>query len=198
MSDDHAVSLHLVPIDSIAPYERNAKTHGDRQVEALADSIEQFGLVGGIVVRDGTIAKGHGTVKAIQLLMTRGKDIYPPPGKSGGAVPYPRGQIPVIDASGWSDAQFRAYVIADNRLAEKSGWDREILKLELTELSLDGFDIDLTGFSAKDLDTKLNTGPQLGDGLAYKLIVDCEDEATQARLMQTLEEQGFSVRPLIA
>lgn len=191
-------ALELRSIVELTPYERNAKTHGDKQVQALADSIDEFGLVGGIVVRNGTIAKGHGTLKAIQLLISRGKDIYPAPGQSCGATPYPRGRVPVIDASGWTDRQFRAYVLADNRLAEKSGWDRDVLRVELGELSLEGFDIELTGFSAKDLDTNLNTDPTLGDGLAYKIIVDCENEQQQAHLMKTLEEQGFSVRPLIA
>lgn len=191
-------AIGLVSIDELSPYERNAKTHGEKQIAALADSIEAFGLVGGIVVRNGVIAKGHGTLAAVRLLISRGEAIYPPPGKAGGAQPYPEGLVPVIDASGWSESQFRAYVLADNRLAEKSGWDRDILRLELTDLSLDGFDIDLTGFSAKDLDTNLDTNPQLGDGLAYKIIVDCENEEAQAALMKTLEDQGFSVRPLIA
>lgn len=201
MTDDPAAivpTFQMRSVDELAPYERNAKTHPDKQVQALADSIDEFGLVGGIVVRNGTIAKGHGTLKAIQLLMSRGKAIYPAPGESGGAMPYPRGFIPTIDASGWTDRQFRAYVLADNRLAEKSGWDKDILRIELGDLSLEGFDIELTGFSSKDLDMKLDTDQQLGDGLNYKIIVDCENEQQQAHLMKTLEEQGFSVRPLIA
>lgn len=191
-------NIQLRAFADVAPYERNAKTHSDKQITALAESIDEFGMVGGIVIRDGVIAKGHGTLSAIRLLISRGKWIYPPPGHKAGAEPYPSGMIPVIDASGWSESQFKAYVLADNRLAEKSGWDKDLLRLELKDLSLDDFDIELTGFSDKDLDVSLDTSPQLGDGLKYKIIVDCETEEAQAKLMEVLEAQGFSVRPLIS
>lgn len=188
------MALQLVDIASVAPYERNAKTHTGDQVASIAESIDSFGMVGGIVIRNGIIAKGHGTLAAIKLLIAKGSDIYPPPGKSGGATAYPKGQIPVIDASGWTESQFRAYVIADNRLAEKSGWNRDLLRLELIELRDDDFDIELTGFSARDLDVLTPDPP--GDGLKYKIIVDCESAEAQAAMIETLEAQGFSVRPL--
>lgn len=189
-------ALQLVDIDSVAPYERNAKTHEGKQVRAIAESIDSFGLVGGIVIRDGVIAKGHGTLAAIKLLLAKGKEIYPPPGKSAGAQPYPAGKIPVIDASGWTMSQFRAYVLADNRLAEKSGWDRELLRSELSELNeIDDFDIELTGFTIGDLNA-LDPEPPAGDGKKYKLIIDCESEEAQQAMIETFEAQGFSVRPL--
>lgn len=191
-----APRIELIEIASVAPYERNAKTHSGKQIAEIADSIDSFGLVGGIVIRNGVIAKGHGTLAAIKLLIAKGIEIFPPPGKSAGAQPYPAGQIPVIDASGWTDQQFRSYVLADNRLAEKSGWNRDLLRLELAELSVDeDFDIELTGFSARDLDT-LSAGPSGGDGMKYKVIVDCESEDIQRAIIDTLEAQGFSVRPL--
>jgi hypothetical protein len=191
-----ATQLQLVPIDSVRPYERNSKTHSAKQIQALAEAIDSFGLVGGIVIREGVIAKGHGTLAAIKLLIAKGKEIYPPPGRSSGAQPYPAGMIPVLDASGWTMSQFRAYLLADNRLAEKSGWDRDLLRIELAELSVDDeLDLDVTGFSARDLDA-LEPDPPGGDGMKYKLIIDCESEEAQRAMMETFEAQGFSVRPL--
>ena len=190
-----ATQLQLVPIDSVRGYERNAKTHSAKQIQALAEAIDSFGLVGGIVVRDGVIAKGHGTLAAIKLLIAKGKEIYPPPGREQGAQPYPSGNIPIIDASGWTESQFKAYLLADNRLAEKSGWDRDLLRIELAELSAIDFDIEVTGFSLRDLDAlEPQTGG--GDGMKYKLIIDCESEEAQQAMIKTFEAQGFSVRPL--
>jgi hypothetical protein len=191
-----STQLQLVTIDSVKPYERNAKTHTGKQINAIAQSIDSFGMVGGIVIRDGVIAKGHGTLAAIKLLIAKGKEIYPPPGRSAGAEPYAAGMIPVIDASGWTESQFKAYLLADNRLAEKSGWDRDLLRIELAELNTDDdFDIELTGFSLRDLHT-LEASPPGGDGMKYKLIIDCETEEAQRAMMETFEAQGFSVRPL--
>lgn len=145
--------IDLRPAEALIPYARNSRTHSDAQVAEIAASIDEFGMVGAIVVRGGTIAKGHGTLQAIQRLYAAGKRLYPAPGQhaSPPPAPLPAGTVPVIDATGWSDAQFRAYVIADNRLAEKAGWDLEMLKLEVDDLLAEGFDLSLTGFSTDDL-----------------------------------------------
>lgn len=139
------------PIGELIPYARNSRTHSDAQVAQIAGSLDEFGMAGAIVVRQGVIAKGHGTLTAIRRLYDSGKLLYPAPGKSAGAEPFPTGHVPVLDASGWTDAQFRAYVIADNKLAELAGWDTELLALELGELQADGFDMDLIGFDAVEL-----------------------------------------------
>lgn len=151
-------------IDSLIPYARNARTHSESQVAQIAGSIEEFGMVGAIVVRDGVIAKGHGTLAAIRRLYGAGKRLYPPPGRSRGAEPFPDGNVPVLDASGWTDAQFRAFVVADNQLALLAGWDDELLRLEVAELRDEGFDVDLLGFEPVELGTLLDgqeDGPAL-------------------------------------
>ena len=126
------------PLARLLPYARNARTHSPLQIQQLAASIEAFGLVGAIVVRDGMIAKGHGTLAACALLYGQGKRIYPPPGPKAPEAerpePFPAGKVPVIDATGWTDEQFRAYVIADNKLALNAGWDEALLAVELTAL----------------------------------------------------------------
>jgi DNA modification methylase len=151
--------------DSLVPYVRNSRTHSDAQVAQIAGSIEEFGMVGAIVVRDGVIAKGHGTLAAIQKLYEAGKRIYPAPGRKQGAEPLPAGTVPVLDVSGWTDAQFKAYVIADNKLAENAGWDFELLAVELDDLRDEGFDLNLLGFEAQELNDLIgtpNTGPEPG------------------------------------
>ncbi len=149
-------------VESLIPYARNSRTHSDAQVAQIAASIDEFGMVGAIVVRDGVIAKGHGTLAAVRKLYAAGKHIYPPPGRAQKAEPFPDGTVPVLDASGWTDSQFRGFVIADNKLAELAGWDTELLSLELEELKSDGFNLDLLGFDAVDLGNLLEPESKAG------------------------------------
>lgn len=139
-----------VKLEDLTPYENNSRTHSDKQIAKLAESIKAFGFAGAIYTRDGIIAKGHGCYEAMKLLNDQGELIYPAPGKDGGAKPFTRGEAPVIDVSGWNDGQFKAFVIADNKLALESGWDDEILKFELESLHGLNFDVELTGFSFED------------------------------------------------
>lgn len=155
-------NIETRPVDALIPYARNSRTHSDSQVAQIAASLDEFGMVGAIVVRDGVIAKGHGTLAAVRKLYAAGKRLYPPPGRSQGAEPFPDGTVPVLDASGWTDAQFRAFVIADNKLAEAAGWDEELLRLELGDLQGMGFDLDLIGFDSVELGNLLEPDPKAG------------------------------------
>jgi ParB-like chromosome segregation protein Spo0J len=144
----------LRPVVDLRPYAGNAKRHPPEQIEQLARTFEALGFVGAIVVRDGTIAKGHGSLKAVESIYARGGLLYPAPGREQGAEPFPAGTVPVLDVTGWTESQFRAYVIADNRLAEGGDWDAEILRGELDALSeqseLDDFDFDRLGLDFDD------------------------------------------------
>jgi DNA modification methylase len=117
---------------SLVPYARNSRTHSDAQVGKIAASIREFGFLNPIIV-DGTngIIAGHGRVLAAQKLGLE--------------------TLPVIEASHLTEAQKRAYVIADNRLALDAGWDAEMLKVELTDLQGDGFNLELTGFNLDEI-----------------------------------------------
>jgi DNA modification methylase len=121
-----------LPVADLVPYARNSRTHSPQQVDKIAASIREFGFLNPIIVdgRNGIVA-GHGRVLAAQKL-----------GLS---------ELPVIDASHLSEAQKRAYVIADNRLALDAGWDNEMLKIELQDLEVDGFDLSLTGFELDEI-----------------------------------------------
>ncbi len=116
------------PIERLIPYARNARTHSDAQVDQIAASIREWGWTNPVLVgEDGTIIAGHGRVLGARKLRLS--------------------DVPVMVAAGWSDAQKRAYAIADNKLSLNAGWDDEMLELELGELEVLGFDLDLIGFS---------------------------------------------------
>lgn len=131
---------------NLPPAQRNARTHTDKQIAQIAASIEQFGFTNPVLIGDdGRIIAGHGRVAAAKHL---GLD-----------------EIPVIRLDHLSAAERRAYVIADNRLAELSGWDHELLAVELQELStiaLD-FDVEITGFETAEIDVLLETCVQEND-----------------------------------
>jgi ParB-like chromosome segregation protein Spo0J len=136
-------NLEFVPVENLIPYARNSRTHSDAQVAQIAASIKEFGFTNPVLIdeADGIIA-GHG-----RLLAAR---------KLGMA------EVPCLRLGYLSEIQKRAYIIADNKLALNSGWDDELLKLELGELDAKGFDLELTGFIGDDL-TEAMFGPLLDD-----------------------------------
>jgi len=120
------------PIDRLVPYAKNSRTHSDAQVAQIAASIKEWGFTTAVLVdEDGGIIAGHGRLMAARKL---GMD-----------------EVPVMVAADWSDAQKRAYVIADNKLAMNAGWDNELLALELADIQGLGFDVELTGFSGDEI-----------------------------------------------
>ena len=121
---------------ALVPYASNARTHSDAQVAQIAASIREWGWTTPVLVsEDSTILAGHGRVLAAQTLGLK--------------------SVPVMVARGWSEAQKRAYVIADNKLALNAGWDEALLGVEIAGLKDLGFDLDLIGFSDLELTTLL-------------------------------------------
>jgi DNA modification methylase len=127
------------PIGDLIPYARNARTHSEAQVALIAGSIREYGFTNPVLV-DGAngIIAGHGRVMAA--------------GKLGLAI------VPVIELAHLTEVQRRAYILADNRLAEQAGWDRELLALELGDLRDMAVDLSSLGFDAGDLDALLRAG----------------------------------------
>jgi site-specific DNA-methyltransferase (adenine-specific) len=121
-----------VSIDKLIPYARNSRTHSDEQTAQIAASIQEFGFTNPILIdgKNGIIA-GHGRVLAARKLNLT--------------------EVPCIELSGMTEVQKRAYIIADNKLALNSGWDNEMLALEMTDLTDAGFDLSLTGFSDEEV-----------------------------------------------
>ncbi|GEP06431.1 site-specific DNA-methyltransferase [Methylobacterium oxalidis] len=115
-------------VAELEPYARNARTHSDEQVAQIVASIREWGWTNPVLVDEtGTIIAGHGRVLAAVKLG------------------YP--DVPVMVARGWTEAQRRAYVIADNQLAANAGWDEDLLRVEFSDLRALDFDLGLTGFS---------------------------------------------------
>ncbi|WP_168452172.1 site-specific DNA-methyltransferase [Sphingopyxis microcysteis] len=143
------ISSQLVERDiaSLQPYARNARTHSKKQVKQIAASIERFGFTNPVLVSDnGEIIAGHGRVEAAKLLGLR--------------------KVPTLALSHLSDAERRAYVLADNKLALNAGWDKEMLAIELQGLIDLDFDVELTGFSLAEVDLVLDeAGDSDPDGL---------------------------------
>jgi hypothetical protein len=132
-----SVAAELRPINSLVANPRNARTHNEQQIEQIVASIREFGFTNPVLVDEtGTILAGHGRVAAAKRL--------------GIAA------VPVVRIENLSDAQKRAYVIADNRLAEKAGWDQDILAIELQYLIEVDFNIELTGFATAEIDIMLD------------------------------------------
>jgi len=130
-------NIEMVSVSRLTPYANNARTHTNRQIRQIAKSIERFGFTNPVLIDDGgQILAGHGRVAAAKLL--------------GLAA------VPALRLSHLSAADQRAYIIADNRLAEKAGWDREILAIELQALIDLDFEVEFTGFEIGEIDLLLN------------------------------------------
>ena len=131
-------------VADLIPYVRNSRTHSDAQVAQIAASIKEFGWTNPILIdgENGIIA-GHGRLLAARKL---GQD-----------------KVPVIELAHMTDAQKRAYVIADNQLAMNAGWDTSMLTLELGDLQAEGFDLELLGFDAAELEKLMQ--PEQVEGL---------------------------------
>jgi ParB/Sulfiredoxin domain len=130
-------TIQTIAIDTLKPNARNARTHPRKQINQIAQSIQTFGFVVPILIdEDGTILAGHGRYAAAKSLgMTK---------------------VPAVEVRGLSAAKKRALALADNKIAENAGWDREVLALELPELAdlllAEDCDISITGFAPVEID----------------------------------------------
>ena len=130
------MQIESVPIESLIPYARNARTHSEEQVAQIAGSIREFGFTNPVLIDgEGGIIAGHGRVMAARKLGLA--------------------DVPCIRLSHLTEAQRRAYIIADNKLALNAGWDNQMLALEFQDLQGMGFDIELTGFALGDINELL-------------------------------------------
>lgn len=135
--------FEYIETNALKPYENNSKKHPQKQLDILKKSIKEFGFVSPVLVdRELNIIAGHGrTLAAQELGLTR---------------------VPCVYVDGLTEEQKKAYIIADNKLTELGGWDKEVLAEELAELQISDFDIELTGFNDIDLPS-LNSFHLYGD-----------------------------------
>lgn len=124
--------LEYLPVTKLTAYETNSRTHSAEQINQIAASINEFGFTNPVLIDpDNTIIAGHGRVQAAKQI---GMD-----------------EVPCMRLSHLTEAQRKAYVIADNKLALNAGWDDELLRQEIAELKDIEFDISLLGFSEEEL-----------------------------------------------
>ncbi len=117
----------MVDVEKLIPYARNARTHSDVQIAQIAASIKEFGFLSPVIIsKDNTILCGHGRYYAAQKLGLE--------------------KIPCIQEEHLTEAQKRAYILADNKISQNAGWDEELLKVEIADLQGSDFDVALTGF----------------------------------------------------
>jgi hypothetical protein len=150
------------PIEALVPYARNARTHSAAQIASIAASIIEFGWTNPILADATGIIAGHGRVLAARDLLAQGRTIYHVPGQRSGGSALPPGMLPVVDCTGWTEPQRRAYIIADNAIALDAGWDDALLKIELEDLKGADFDLGLLGFADADLQGFLSDTPPAG------------------------------------
>ncbi len=124
--------MKMVPIDKLVPYINNARTHSPEQITKLRASLREFGFINPVIIdKDYGVIAGHGRLEAAKA---EGLD-----------------EVPCVLADHLSEAQKKAYILADNRMAMDAGWDEELLRIEIEALQAEAFDIGLTGFDEKEL-----------------------------------------------
>ncbi len=124
--------MQLVPIGKLVPYVNNARTHSPEQINKLRSSLREFGFINPVIIdREFGVIAGHGRILAA---------------KEEGIA-----EVPCVFADHLTEAQKKAYIIADNRMAMDAGWDEELLRVEIEALQAEAFDLSLTGFDEKEL-----------------------------------------------
>ena len=152
---EEATKIDYLLVNTLIPYANNSRTHDDAQVAQIAASIKEFGFRNPILVDGVGIIAGHGRLLAARKLGLE--------------------KVPTIDCSDMTETQKKAYIIADNKLALNSGWDTNLLSLELQELDSNGFNLELLGFDSKELDELL--APEVVEGLTDEdAVPDVPDE----------------------
>ena len=136
--------MNLVDINKLIPYINNARTHSPEQINKLRASLREFGFVNPVIIdKDFNIIAGHGRVEAA---------------KAEGIK-----EVPCVLVDYLTEAQKKAYILADNRMAMDAGWDEEMLKVELEALNAEAFDLSLTGFDDKELSDLFKTETEVED-----------------------------------
>lgn len=169
-------------VEELVPYEKNPRINKDA-VGKVAKSIEKFGFKVPIIIsEENVIVAGHTRLKAAKQLGIE--------------------NVPCVVASDLTEAELKAFRIADNKVAEYSEWDETLLEIELRELENIGFDIEEIGFSMEELDADINDEVADKDDLSgeitagYEVIIECEDESQQEMIYNKMIEEGYRCRVL--
>ena len=132
MEHKTTTQFQLVKTDKLVPYANNARTHSPEQINKLRSSLREFGFINPVIIdKDFNVLAGHG-----RLAAAKAENIK---------------EVPCVFADHLTEAQKKAYILADNRMALDAGWDEEMLRVEIEALQEDAFDLSLTGFDSTEL-----------------------------------------------
>ena len=182
------LSIEYKRVDDLIPYVNNSRTHSDEQVTQVAASIKEFGFTNPILIDENNgIIAGHGRLMAAKKLKLE--------------------QVPTITLVGLSDAQRKAYVIADNKLALNAEWDFDLLKIEIESLQEDDFKLDILGFDVDELNGVLGFDdiaeedeeePEQDYEDKYKeqygVIIMCKSAEEQEKIFNKMQQNGYEVK----
>jgi ParB-like chromosome segregation protein Spo0J len=174
--------VETISIDDLALDPNNARKHSEKNINAICESLTQFGQRKPIVINaDDVVIAGNGTVEAARKLGIKTLEIV---------------RVP----ANWSEEKIKAYALADNRTAELASWDAEILLSQLNELNIADWDINALGFKEFELnppkDSDADTDMK-SIGERYEVVIECEDENEQTALLIRLSQDGLKVRAII-
>ena len=182
------LSIEYKDTDDLIPYVNNSRTHSDEQVTQVAASIKEFGFTNPVLIDENNgIIAGHGRLMAAKKLKLE--------------------QVPTITLQGLTDAQRKAYVIADNKLALNAEWDFDLLKIEIESLQEDDFKLDLLGFDVDELNGILGFDdiaeedeeePEQDYEDKYKeqygVIIMCKNAEEQEKIFNKMQQNGYEVK----
>ena len=177
MSD---LEVKYLSVNDLVPYANNPRTHSEKQVTQVASSIKEFGFNNPILIDEGKgIIAGHGRLTAAKKLGLEA--------------------VPTITLEGLTEAQRKAYVIADNKLTENGGWDHDLLAVEIERLAELDIDLSLTGMDeielAKMFDQPAdNVVKELDYAESFSVVVECSDESEQEKIFNRLDSEGYKCR----
>ena len=191
MSKDYQYTK--INIDEIKPYERNARTHSSKQIKQIMEAIKAFGFTNPLLIDDeNNLIAGHGRLEAVkQLNIIDFKD-------------KPIKELPAIIITGLSEADKKALIIADNKIAENASWDYDLLQAEFQELEAINYDLDLMGFDnldeilGADIDVEQETKEikEVEINQKYELLIKCKDEKELEQAYNENVEKGYECKVL--
>ena len=186
MSKDYQYTK--INIDEIKPYEQNARIHSSKQIKQIMEAIKAFGFTNPLLIDDeNNLIAGHGRLEAVkQLNIIDFKD-------------KPIKELPAIIITGLSEADKKALIIADNKIAENASWDYELLQAEFQELEAINYDLDLMGFDnldeilGADIDVEQETKEikEIEINQKYELLIKCKDESELEQAYNENIEKGY-------
>ena len=191
MSKDYQYTK--INIDEIKPYERNARIHSSKQIKQIMEAIKAFGFTNPLLIDEqGNLIAGHGRLEAVkQLNIIDFKD-------------KPIKELPAIIITGLSEADKKALIIADNKIAENASWDYDLLQAEFQELEAINYDLDLMGFDnldeilGADIDVEQETKEikEVEINQKYELLIKCKDEKELEQAYNENIERGYECKVL--